>query len=123
MDPRIKIALKVMGQTTPGQLTLSGVAQTVGLSPSRFEHILKETTGKSFRQHIQRSRIVEAKRLLGNWQLSLKEIAYLTGYSSPASFSRAFRSTVRKSPSQYRLSSRFAQRKSDEAGLASGSGK
>jgi len=123
MDPRIKLALQLMGEITTGRLTVARVAQEVGLSPSRFEHILKKTTGKSFRQHTHSIRIREAKRLLKDWHLSLKQIAYMTGYSSPASFSRAFRSTVRRSPSQYRLTERFAQRKSIEATVTSRSGK
>jgi AraC-like DNA-binding protein len=100
MDPRIKIALQIMDEPT---VTVAHVAQGVGLSASRFEHILKEATGRTFRSHIRSIRIRQAKRLLLNWHLSLKQIAYLTGYSSPSSFSRAFRSTVRRSPSQYRL--------------------
>jgi AraC-like DNA-binding protein len=123
MDPRIKLALQLMGEIATGRLTVARVAQEVGLSPSRFEHILKKTTGKSFRQHIHRIRIREAKRLLKDWHLSLKQIAYMTGYASPASFTRAFRSTVRRSPSQYRLTERSAQRKSIEVTVTSRSGK
>ncbi len=102
MDPRIKFALQIMGHTTADELTVAHVAHEVGLSPSRFEHILKETTGRTFRQHKQRMRIRRAKKLLQDWHLSLKQIAYLTGYSSPSSFSRAFRNSVCRSPSQHR---------------------
>lgn len=103
MDPRIKFALQIMGDATAVELTVAHVAQEVGLSPSRFEHILKEATGRNFRQHRRSVRIREAKRLLQDWQLSLKQIAYLTGYSSPSSFSRAFRNSVCRSPSQHRM--------------------
>src|SRR5712692_3377176 len=103
MDARIKFALQIMSDATGAELTVAHVAHEVGLSPSRFEHILKEATGRNFRQHRRGVRIRQAKRLLQDWQLSLKEIAYLTGYSSPSSFSRAFRNSVCRSPSQHRM--------------------
>ena len=102
MDSRIKFALQIMGDTTEEVLTVARVAHEVGLSPSRFEHILKETTGRTFRQHKRSMRITRAKRLLQDSRLSLKQIAYLTGYSSPSSFSRAFRKSLCRSPSQHR---------------------
>jgi AraC family transcriptional regulator len=103
MDFRIRFALQIMGDSRTGKLSVSQVAEEVGLSASRFEHILKEVTGRTFRQHKQDIRIREAKRLLQDWHLSLKQIAYLAGYSSPSSFSRAFRNSLSRSPSQYRL--------------------
>jgi AraC-like DNA-binding protein len=103
VDKRIKIALEIMCHPSPGALSVADVAAEVGLSPSRFEHILKDATGRTFRQHKRSGRIKRAKILLQNWRLSLKEIAYLTGYSSPSSFSRAFRRSVYRSPSQYRI--------------------
>jgi AraC-like DNA-binding protein len=107
VDKRIKIALEIMCRSSAGALTVSDVAAEVGLSPSRFEHILKDATGRTFRQHNRSGRITRAKTLLQNWHLSLKEIAYLTGYSSPSSFSRAFRRSVYRSPSQYRIGATY----------------
>lgn len=108
MDPRITFALRVICEAKVRELTLDQIAEKVGLSSSRFEHILKEATGRTFRQHKRSIRIKQAKRLLQDWHLSLKEIAHLTGYSSPASFSRAFRNSARTSPSQYRMNDRSA---------------
>ncbi len=91
MDPRIKLALRIMRRTNRADFTVANVAEEVGLSASRFEHILKEATGRTFRQHKRSMRIRQAKRLLQDWHLSLK------------SFSRAFRNSVCRSPSQYRM--------------------
>src|SRR5260370_11628244 len=102
MDPRIKFALRIMRRTNRPDFTVANVAEEIGLSASRFEHILKEATGRTFRQHKRSMRIRQAKRLLQDWHLSLKQIAYLAGYSSPSSFSRAFRTSVCRSPSQHR---------------------
>ena len=104
MDPRIELALQVLGKGAAEDLTVVHLAEEIGLSPSRFEHMLKLATGRTFRQHRQSVRIRRAITLLEDWRLSLKEIAYLSGYASPSSFSRAFRSSVLRSPSEYRLS-------------------
>lgn len=103
MDPRIKLALRIIRRTNRADLTVANVAEEVGLSASRFEHILKEATGRTFRQHKRSMCIRRAKSLLLDWHLSLKQIAYLAGYSSPSSFSRAFRNSVYRSPSEYRM--------------------
>ena len=103
MDPRIKFALEIMCDTSGAELTVTQVAQEIGLSQSRFEHLLKGATGRTFREHKRNIRIRQAKELLRDWHLSLKQIAYLTGYSSPSSFSRAFRNSVCVSPSQHRM--------------------
>jgi len=76
MDPRIKFALRIMRRTNRADLTVAHVAEEVGLSASRFEHILKDATGRTFRQHKRSMRIRWAKRLLHDWNLSLKQIAY-----------------------------------------------
>jgi len=104
MDPRIEVALQVLGKGAAEDLTVDHLAEAIGLSASRFEHLLKLATGRTFRQHKQSIRITCAKTLLEDWRLSLKEIAYLSGYSSPSSFSRAFRNSVLRSPSKYRMS-------------------
>ena len=104
MDPRIELALQVLGKGAAEDLTVVHLAEEIGLSPSRFEHVFKEATGRNFRQHKRSVRITRAKTLLRNWRLSLKEIAYLSGYASPSSFSRAFRNSVLRSPSEYRSS-------------------
>ena len=103
MDPRIKIALQIMNEMTQKDLTVAHVAQEIGLSSSPFEHILKQATGRPFWHHLRTIRIKQAKRVLKDWHLSLKQVGNQTGYSSPSSFSRAFKSTVRRSPSEYRL--------------------
>jgi AraC family transcriptional regulator, arabinose operon regulatory protein len=104
MDPRIKLALQVLGKGAAEDLTVIDLAEEIGLSASRFEHMLKRATGRTFRQHRQSVRVRRAKTLLEDCRLSLKEIAYLSGYASPSSFSRAFRTSVLRSPSEYRAS-------------------
>ncbi len=100
MDPRIKDALRILEENS--RVRLCDVAAKVGLSGSRLEHMLRRATGRSFREHLQAARISNAAKLLGNYRLSVKEIAFLVGYSSQSSLSRAFRGAFHCTPSEYR---------------------
>jgi len=88
MDPRIKDALRILEENS--RVRLCDVAANVGLSGSRLEHLLRQATGRSFRDNLQVARVSNAAKLLGNHRLSVKEIAFLVGYSSQSSLSRVF---------------------------------
>src|SRR5262245_28412356 len=57
-------------------LTLSAVARNVGLSKWRLAHLLREHTTMTFCEHVRCLRVNDAKRLLNQACLSVKEIAY-----------------------------------------------
>jgi AraC-like DNA-binding protein len=52
--------------------------------------------------YILDTRIKKAKYLLLNTQLSVAEIAYACGFSSPAYFSTVFKSRSRQTPKTFR---------------------
>ena len=66
--------------------------------------MVKERTGQLFSAIVRKLRMEEACRLLMNDKLSIKEIAYLVGYTSQEQFSRTFRLCYQMSPREYRLS-------------------
>jgi AraC-like DNA-binding protein len=59
--------------------------------------------GTSYRQAIDRVRFTAAVRLLEDPTLSIKEISYELGYSSPGNFTRAFRRMSGLTPTLFRL--------------------
>jgi len=63
-------------------------------------HLAAET---SFRELQERALLAETERLLTSYPpLSIKEIAFATGYKSPRSFSRAVRRACGLSPREFR---------------------
>ncbi len=102
MDPRIELGLHIMETNLDKHFSLSYIARCVGLSASRFGHLLKQETGQTFRRHIQEMRLQRAKMLLEDPSLGIKEVASRTGYSSAASFSRSFKERYRLTPGNYR---------------------
>ena len=51
--------------------------------------------------------LAEGKRLLGETDLSLSQIATVLGFSSPSYFSQSFRSAEGMSPTEYRKANRI----------------
>ncbi|MGL5691893.1 MAG: helix-turn-helix domain-containing protein, partial [Bacteroidales bacterium] len=62
---------------------------------------------QTFMAYVQEYRIREAITLMETQQYSLKEIAFLTGFSSPTSFSRSFSNVHGVSPREYKKSLHF----------------
>lgn len=83
----------------PGVTELAGELR---LSVSHFRRLFRATTGQSVHEFISTSTIDQAKRLLANSHISMKEITYKLGFTSPSSFSVAFRRIVGCSPTEFR---------------------
>jgi AraC-like DNA-binding protein len=90
----------------------SGKAETVfriqdyataqNLHPNYLSNVIKTKTGKPIATWIADKTIAEAKSLLQNTSISIKEITYRLGFSETAHFSNYFKKHVQKSPIQYR---------------------
>ena len=72
------------------------------LSYNRFRTIFKNETGISLQQYLILERLQNAKRLIINTNLSLKEISVKTGFTSLFYFSKAFKNKMGYPPSQIR---------------------
>ncbi|MGV3463986.1 MAG: helix-turn-helix domain-containing protein [Heyndrickxia sp.] len=84
-------------------LDLGDVAAFVGRNPTYISHLFVEKTSKTFRESLALLRINEAKRLLDETELAIKEIASLTGFQNQHYFSRVFKKMVGKAPKEYRI--------------------
>jgi AraC-like DNA-binding protein len=116
-DLRIRAVLEGVRLNCGGPLTVRGVAASVGLSRSRFEHLFREQTGMCFTKALRDLRLAKAVSLLGDPNRRVKEAAGLCGYSSTASFSKAFRRGFGRAPSYYRRSTFGQQIAHPDTGL------
>lgn len=83
-------------------LSIPDIAAQVNLSPSHFSRQFRSQTGFSPHEYIVVHRIDEAKALLYTTNLSVKEIAYCTGYHSEVNFITSFTKNVGVSPTVFR---------------------
>jgi AraC family transcriptional regulator len=82
--------------------TLAELAELCKLSVRQLTRGFRASRGRSIGDHVAHSRLEQAKRLLAGDQ-SVKAIAYSLGFSSPSSFSYAFRRSLGETPRQFRL--------------------
>lgn len=83
-------------------LSLEEVSREIGLSPQYFSRFFKEETGENFIDYLTRIRINEAKRLLRDKNLSVKEVCYQVGYNDPNYFSKIFKKVTGYNPSGFK---------------------
>lgn len=89
-------------------LTSSVIAAELGVSIWHLSRLLRQQTGKTFREHLRATRIRHASRLLRSSDESIKAIAISCGYRSISQFDRHFRAVHGLPPSQYRDACRAA---------------
>lgn len=86
-------------------LQLDKLASIAAFSTFHFHRIFRAITGEALYSFIQRLRLERAAgQLITNPQKTITTIAYDCGFSSSASFSRAFRHYFSTSPSQWKKS-------------------
>lgn len=92
---------KYIRENFTNDISLDQVAEHVGLNPDYLGRLFKRIEGLTFTDYLISLRMEKAKELLGERELSIKEIAYMVGYSDPNYFSRAFKKYVGISATQY----------------------
>ena len=83
-------------------LELAQVARHVGLSPSYFSSLFRETVGVSFREYLNRVRVEESKHLLLSTDYSLADIAVAMGFPDQSYYCKKFKKIVGMTPGKYR---------------------
>jgi AraC-like DNA-binding protein len=102
----VELAVARMHNDYASPLDLEHLAQHFGVSYSWFRSRFAAHTGLSPHQYLLELRLVRARDLLTETELSVKEIAVQTGFEDEHYFSRLFRLKLNLTPSQWRSRSR-----------------
>ncbi len=101
-DKPIERALAFMESNYRHQITVQQIAESVGLSRTRFSVKFREETGCSPLEHLNKLRLKQAKYYLLYSDLAIKHIAYSIGFQDPQYFSRFFSKKTGLSPKNFR---------------------
>ena len=101
-DGRLLRAVAAMEANIEEPLRLSQLAIEAGLSERHLERLFREALGKGPQRFYLDLRLERAERLITYSEMSMRDVALATGFSSPALFSRAFKGRYGKSPSGLR---------------------
>ena len=83
-------------------ISLNDVAKQVCLSPAYFSTLFKAETGCGFIKYLQRVRVEQAKKLLKNKGMRIRDIAEAVGYKDVKFFNKVFLNETSVTPSEYR---------------------
>ncbi|MCA0043984.1 GlxA family transcriptional regulator [Celeribacter litoreus] len=100
----VEAALELMESHIADPLGQDQIAALSGLSTRQLQRQFKATLGRSIMEEYRRIRLETGKEFAVSTHLSLSEIAQLTGFSTQAHFSDAFRRLYGHAPSKLRSS-------------------
>ncbi len=95
-------AKEVLAKNIDSPLTISQLSKLVNMNEYKLKRGFKELFGTTVFGYIHLTRMNLAKRLLLSTDMSAKQIAYETGYSSPQHFSKAFKKEFGNTPDRIR---------------------
>ena len=105
-DSAAQRALKLIDRSfTSPSFTLERASSELGYNAKYLSHIFKETVGVSFSEYLKSERIKHAVLLFDHGIDSVKNVAYLSGFSDPLYFSTVFKKEIGVSPKDYKKGS------------------
>lgn len=99
---KLALVLDLIESDLSENLSLSVLSNATGLSEYHFLRMFKQSTGLTPHQYVINQRIERGKELLKKTDLSVTEIAYLLGFSTPAHFTHYFHLKTGVTPSSVR---------------------
>lgn len=98
----LKKAIAYINENFSDNISLNELAKKASLSPFYFSRLFKKETGLTPHQYLIETRIAVAKFLLVSSAVSIREIAYETGFPDESSFCACFRKRENMTPASYR---------------------
>ena len=84
------------------EVSLNELAQKNHVSAAYLSRLVRETTGKTFKELLQHKRLSRAESLLRESRLPISDIITAVGYDNTSYFYRIFRERYGMSPAEYR---------------------
>ncbi|WP_308992083.1 substrate-binding domain-containing protein [Mariniflexile litorale] len=84
------------------KFSVENLAQDLNISRIQLYRKMKAIMGVNVSDYIQNIRLEKAKKMLKETSLTISEIAYATGFSSPNYFSTSFKNKFNNSPKAFR---------------------
>ncbi len=104
MHPALGNALQFIENNLSQKITVSDTAETVFLSVRQLNRIFLENIGMTVSQYIRLKKINNIKEYLKKTDLTLNEIAFLSGIDDESALCKIFKRETGFTPKTYRLS-------------------
>ncbi|HEY0175657.1 MAG TPA: helix-turn-helix domain-containing protein, partial [Pedobacter sp.] len=101
LNTKLRPVVLYMSQNFADQLTLENMADRFAIGERTLSRLFQSAMSISFLQYLKLLRVVKAIEMIMHGDHTTTEIAYLTGYKSVASFSKAFYQLTNIRPSDF----------------------
>lgn len=101
LHPTLRKAMAFLHRHLADNVKVEDAAHEAGVSPRTLSRLFSEA-GTTFSDYLGYQRIIRSLELMADNTMPIKEIAYDTGFSSPANFNRAFKQVMGMPPSEMR---------------------
>lgn len=101
-DHRIDEICQSMVQDCGEWHSMAYYAEKCCLSVSRFQHLFRQSTGRTPNAYLMQLRLEQAAALLTRTDMAVADAAEMLGFKDPNYFVRAFRKYMGKTPMRYR---------------------
>lgn len=98
----IRMAMRIIAESFDQPLSLSFIAEKVGLSSNYFSRLFSEEVGESYNDHITRIRMEKAIEMLQHTNLKVYEVAEKVGIPNYRYFTSIFRNWTGVAPKDYK---------------------
>ena len=103
----MQTAVEYINDHITEDITVERICANIYMSKYHFCRLFKEKIGLTVMEYVLKTRIMMAKELLCEANMSVTEISEACGFSSVSYFSRAFKNETGVSPLQYRKRSQI----------------
>lgn len=115
-EPQISMGVtsKIIGfieQNYMNEISMQDAAQFMSYSDTYFCRLFKQCFGCNFTSYLTDYRMKQAKHLLGETELSVRDVALRTGYADSNYFAKVFKRKLGVVPSEYRIEHNAQKRK------------
>lgn len=93
--------IEYIKENPTADLSLAALCEKANFTPVYFHKLFKASTGKTLQKYVEEQRIKKAISLLLAEEMTLTQIAYECGFSSPSYFSYAFKRKMKLTPREY----------------------
>lgn len=101
-EPNIIKALRYIDKHYTENISLDDIAQTVHMSKFYFCRKFHSTTGATVLEYLNNVRLTKVHNLLLSTDMTIDEIATITGFSSAVNLTRAFKKVYGNTPRDFR---------------------
>ena len=109
-DPLVENMKNYIRENLAYGFSMEELSAAFNYTPKYLGYLFKSKTGKTIKEYSNHLKILQAKSLLTETDMSVATIAVQVGFNSLTYFDRVFCKEVRLSPQMYRSSSRKARK-------------